>query len=69
MQSDGQFGYRMYRYRNATSADTITLALVRIWRDMYELYHMAIERGIDAHVVCHWMLPETQEYISREVTK
>jgi len=64
---DGQFGYRMYR--NTDTYNTVTLAIVRIWRDVWELYEMAITRGIDAHVVCHWMMPETLEYISREVTK
>ena len=69
MQSDGQFGYRLYRYRNATSADTITLALQRQWRDIWYLNEIARLRGIDVHVVCHWMLPETKEFISQEITR
>jgi len=64
---DGQFGYRMYR--NTDTYNTVTLAIIRVWRDVWELYHMAIERGINAHVVCHWMLPETKEFISQEITR
>ena len=64
---DGQFGYRLYRYRNETSADTITLALERDWKDIWYLHEIATLRGIDVHVVCEWMLPEKNGFISAEL--
>ena len=67
MQSDGQFGYRMYR--NTATHDTVTLAIVRPWRDIWKLYEMAIAHGIDAYVVCHWMVPEALGMISSELTE
>ena len=63
---DGQFGYRMYR--NTDTYDTVTLAIIRVWRDVWELYQIAEERDIKSHTVCHWMLPETEEFISPELT-
>ena len=65
MISDGQFGYRMYR--NTATHNTVTLAIVRAWRKVWDLYQIAESRSIKSHTVCYWMLPEAVEYVSSEL--